>query len=46
MDADKQHYYQEQELEDYVSYVQDKIDMDEMPFTFKEWQQANVECAY
>lgn len=34
-----------QELRDYVDYVEDKISMGELPFTFLQWQTANIECA-
>ena len=35
----------ESELKDYADYVEDKISAEEMPFTFAQWKQANLDCA-
>ena len=35
----------ESQLRDYADYVDDKITVDEMPFNYPQWQQANYDCA-
>ena len=32
-------------MADYIKYVEAKIDIDEIPMTFKEWKQAEIDLA-
>ena len=32
-------------LQDYISYVEDKVEAGEMPFTFEQWTQAGIDIA-